>query len=581
MALSRPSNAHRSKWRNAPGRTSIRIGDLAHMNTIEMRINGWLGNLLGSVRKWRRWRAGHVPQPADGAKAAVMGSPRPTVARGVGLGLRLGLLATLVVSGGMAAVTGGQLAWDLRTELHERQALLGESLSPLAAQLRQASNREEARAAVLRFHSSFVDRGRGRHYLAVLDPSGRVILDSGERAVAGDGPWLRASMSVMAAALGAEPLSLVVEQDSADYSAARIRRWWAWAVHVALTAVLILVLLQVVIRREVTGPIERLLAGVRKMELGYWDDMPDPGGAWEIRWLGWRFRALGNELGRTVAHLIAAQRRAYAEAAGAHAQGAAREAAASPPGPRMPEHDAGEAIGALQVLLCRLQDPAVAQEESRTLARLTWEGLAMRAERMGRPDLRVGLEDAALQVLDPDGFDEIAGQLGARRPGIEATARARTGQIRQALAASGVPVLHIGYRVKHVAGVWNKMREKSLSFDQVHDLLALRIVVPTESDCYHALGVAHDLFQPVIGRFKDYIAGPKANGYRGLHTCVCNPEGPVFEIQIRSAAMHQFAEEGAAAHANYKDGTRVPAPGSAKSRTPASGGRQERREAGR
>lgn len=520
-----------------------------------MRIVRNLGKLLWFLRTQGPSPASGLPQ--QGANPVIAGSQRPTATRGLGLGLRLGLFASLVISAGMAAVTGGELAWELHTELRDRQALLRESLSPLAAQLRQASNRADALAAVLRFHSSFVDRGRGGHYLALSDPSGHVIVDAGERDWAGDASLLKASMTLTAVAFGDEPLSIVVAQDGSDYSAARVRRWWTWAVHVGVTALLILMLLHMVIRREVTGPIERLLAGIRKMELGYWDDMPDPGGAWEIRWLAWRFRSLGNELGRTTAHLVAAQRRAYAEGTGATTQGVLREDLALASTPRRPKGAADEEVRTLQVLLHRLQDRALAREERRTLARLTWDEMAMRAERLGRPDLRVALEDAALQILDPAGFEEIAGQLGTRRPAIEAKAQALAGQIRQALETTHIPVLHIGHRVKHIAGVWNKMHEKSLSFDQVHDLLALRIVLPTESDCYHALGVAHDLFQPFIGRFKDYVARPKANGYRSLHTSVRDSEGTIFEIQIRSAAMHQFAEQGVPAHANYKDGTRA------------------------
>ena len=476
------------------------------------------------------------------------------------LGLRLGFLTTLVVSGVMAVVTGGQLAWDLHTELRERQSLLSESLSPLAAELHGATNREEARAAVTRFHSSFVARGRERHYLAIIDASGQLMMEEGERPGTTQAPLLSANMSLTSAAFGAEPVALMVAQDGTDYLAARTRRWWAWALHFALTAAATLALLHVVIRREVTGPIERLLTGVQKMELGYWDAMPDPGGAWEVRWLGWRFRALANELSRTVAHLIAAQRRSYAASVDTLAR-AAGAATAEFPFREIARDDAGEAIGALQASLRRLEDRAEAEPDRRALARLAWDQLAPRAERLGRPDLRIELEDAALQVLDPQGFKDLTRQLRTRRPELDAQVRQRTGEIRHALATRGVPVLRIGCRSKHAAGIWKKMREKNLSFDQVHDLLALRIVVPTESDCYHALGVVHDLYQPVIGRFKDYIAAPKENGYRGLHTSVRDRDQAVFEIQIRSAAMHQFAEEGAAAHANYKDGKRLPVPG--------------------
>jgi GTP pyrophosphokinase len=102
------------------------------------------------------------------------------------------------------------------------------------------------------------------------------------------------------------------------------------------------------------------------------------------------------------------------------------------------------------------------------------------------------------------------------------------------------------------------MLQKNLTFEQVHDLIALRIVVPTEADCYRALGVVHDLYALIVGRFKDYVVWPKPNGYRSLHASVRDAEGAIFEVQIRSVAMHRHAEQGPATHAGYKDATRIP-----------------------
>ena len=170
----------------------------------------------------------------------------------------------------------------------------------------------------------------------------------------------------------------------------------------------------------------------------------------------------------------------------------------------------------------------------------------------------ISLGNAALRVLDPDGFLNISGRIEAERPRLEALARTRGAQIHGALIARGVSVVEIRHRVKHPAGIWKKMHHKHLEFEQVHDLVALRIVVPTETDCYYALGAVHDLNVPVVGRFKDYIVLPKPNGYRGLHTSVRDTEGSVFEVQIRSIAMNVHAEQGPAAHADYKDATWIP-----------------------
>jgi hypothetical protein len=426
-------------------------------------------------------------------------------------------------------------------------------------ELQTAATREGARDAVVRFHAAYVDHGHAYHSLAVVDSSGRVVIGAREEGGPGQQALLTAAVPLVCPPLGSEPVVLMVTQDNTDFSAARTRRWRALALHVGLTALLILVLLFIVIHREVTGPINRLLGGVNKMGRGYWDDMPDPGGAWEIRWLGWRFRTLGQELSRTVEHLVAAQRRAYAMDRDAHADSEATTTGL-PPAPVSPvDPDPAEAIRRLQARLESLRRADPGNAATRSLAQVTWDHHTTEAERLGQPELRMSLEDAALRVLDPDGFLDISAWFEAERPRLEALAKARGTQIHHALTAEGVPIVEICHRVKHPAGIWKKMRHKSLALEQVHDLVAVRIVVATEADCYHALGVVHDLHAPVVGRFKDYIVRPKPNGYRGLHTCVRDPKRTVFEVQIRCISMHRHAEQGPAAHADYKDATWIPA----------------------
>ena len=129
--------------------------------------------------------------------------------------------------------------------------------------------------------------------------------------------------------------------------------------------------------------------------------------------------------------------------------------------------------------------------------------------------------------------------------------------IEAALARDGVQVRAIQHRAKHAAGVWRKMQEKSLNLEDVSDLLAFRIIVTGRDDCYLALDTVHRLFEPEPFRFKDYIAGPKANGYRSLHTSVRDVDGFVFEVQIRTVDMHRAAEEGVAAHWQYRAGKSI------------------------
>ncbi len=478
--------------------------------------------------------------------------------RGASLGLRLGIVTTLVVTGTMATLSGAQLYMDLRDEVRDQQRRLSESLAPLVADLRAAPTRTAAEASLRRFHVAYFEQGQVEHHLAIVDAADRPILGT-----AGAGAWrsqksLTANVRIVVPALGANAYTLRATTDNSDFVAARNQRWSAWALHVGVTALLILAMLFVVIRREVTGPIDRLLQSVRKMEMGYWDDMADPGGAWEVRWLGWRFRTLGEELSRTVEHLVAAQRRAYAIDLDPGIASEAIPGEAPPPQSLVDHPDSTATVLRLHARLERLRRVRPDDPASRTLAQSTWDLYAPQAERLGRPELRVSLEDAALRVLDPDAFSDVSERIEAERSRLEELARVRSDQLREALSARNVPLVEIHHRVKHPAGIWKKMLQKNLTFEQVHDLIALRIVVPTEADCYRALGVVHDLYALIVGRFKDYVVWPKPNGYRSLHASVRDAEGAIFEVQIRSVAMHRHAEQGPATHAGYKDATRIP-----------------------
>ena len=479
--------------------------------------------------------------------------------RGASLGLRLGIVTTLVVTGTMATLSGAQLFMDLRHEIHAQQRRLSESLAPLVAELRTAPTRTAAETALHRFHDAYIEQGQVEHHLAVVDAADRTILATEATGAQRSPNSLTANVRIVAPALGPDAYELWATTDNSDYVAERKQRWKAWAVHVGVTAVLILVMLFVVIRREVTGPIDRLLESVRKMEMGYWDDMADPGGAWEVRWLGWRFRTLGEELSRTVGHLVAAQRRAYATGHDPDSASGAMPGEASQPINALDYATATAAVRRLRGQLERLRSAGPNDPESLAMARTTWDQYALQAERLGQPELRASLEDAALRVLDPAAFVDISARVEADRPRLEELAQARGDRIRHALIVRRVPVVETRHRIKHPAGIWKKMHQKNLTFDQIHDLVALRIVVPTESDCYHALGAVHQLYAPIVGRFKDYVVRPKSNGYRSLHSSVRDAEGAIFEVQIRSIAMHQHAEQGPAAHADYKHATRIPA----------------------
>jgi (p)ppGpp synthase/HD superfamily hydrolase len=189
---------------------------------------------------------------------------------------------------------------------------------------------------------------------------------------------------------------------------------------------------------------------------------------------------------------------------------------------------------------------------SREVALQIWEQDAVEAEKFGEMELRARAENAALKVLDSRAFEHVTRDLEAvdeaRAEWWIATEKA----IKSSFAADGVSMAAIQRRTKHVAGVWRKMQQKNLTLKEVHDLFAFRVVVPSEDDCYLALNTIHRLFDPEPFRFKDYIVEPKANGYQSIHTSVRDRDGFVFEVQIRTIAMHQAAENGSAAHWRYR-----------------------------
>lgn len=505
---------------------------------------------------WRRVRA------AGGTLLSI--SPRrddPQLreppAIGWGLGIRLGLLTTAVVVGVMASISAVQLRTDLRAESRGREDQLRASVAPLLTDLRAARSVEEARHLLARFHDSYAMQGYAAHSVAIVRPDGHSVARAGMDALPGATESRAVVVPFVNEVLADVALALVVSQDDSTLRTELQRRWRAWALHVAATAGVTLFLLFFVIRREVTGPIERLLRGIRKMELGYWDDMPDPGGARELRWLGWRFRALAQELSRTVEHLVAAQRMAADANPDEPAEAEPDELDTNVTNSAGPGKDEAREVTGLRAELERLQAVDPRDPGAVEWAASMWTQSAPRAEELGQVQLRMDIEDAALRVMEPDEFVSLARRIDAERPRFEAVAIEKAAQLRAALAARHVPVVEISHRIKHTAGIWKKMRQKSLSFEQVHDLVALRILTPTQTDCYVALGVVHRLYSPIVSRFKDYIARPKPNGYRSLHLSVRDASGLVFEVQIRSTAMHRHAEGGRASHLDYKEATRV------------------------
>jgi len=195
----------------------------------------------------------------------------------------------------------------------------------------------------------------------------------------------------------------------------------------------------------------------------------------------------------------------------------------------------------------------LASDRQEEIARETLEIYAPIAHRLGIYWLKSELEDMAFRYLNPTAYAslkaEVAKTMAERKEFIAAVVRI----LAQRLAESGVKAEVTG-RPKHFYSIHTKMLEEEVSFDQIYDLIAFRIIVPTLRECYEALGVVHANWKPIPGRFKDYVALPKANMYQSLHTTVIGPRGQRMEVQIRTEEMHKIAEEGIAAHWGYKEG---------------------------
>lgn len=193
--------------------------------------------------------------------------------------------------------------------------------------------------------------------------------------------------------------------------------------------------------------------------------------------------------------------------------------------------------------------------KKRRIARETLEIFAPLANRLGIWQIKWELEDISFSYLDPSTYRQIAKAMQQKQTEREKWVNEITSQLEQTLTSNGIEG-HVSGRPKHIYSIWRKMQRKGVDFDQIYDIHGFRIIVENDAQCYAALGVVHSLWRPIPGEFDDYIANPKDNMYRSLHTAVLGQNGNPLEVQIRTAEMHQFAEYGIAAHWRYKEQTR-------------------------
>lgn len=487
-------------------------------------------------------------------------------ARGLPLGLRLGLsLATtlVLVLGGVTAL---QQRREMAREWRGREALLAESLAPLAVEVESARTLDEIRDQLSSFQQAYVRRGYTDHHVALTDAAERFVSTSAPTMDSVPRTALRASVPVSSAFLPGGAGHLEVWQDATPFRREVRDRWRLWWVSIALTAVVIVATLQVAIYLLISRPLGLLVRSLRRMEMGYLGPVDVPRGAWEVRWLASHLERTALELQQTVRRLVAAERRALRQprptadlsAVFVGDNGTPADPAAHRP-PTSPRQElVRQYLEDTHRLLSSL-DPA--DPLARSLARDAWERTAVEAEQAGAMDLKARLEDCALRIIEPGAYSELERRLAASTASRRGWFAEQHRRLERALSDASVPHLGIQRRVKHLAGIWRKMQEKQLELEQVHDVYALRVIVPDEERCYLALHAVHGAFEPEPFRFKDYIASPKSNGYRSLHTTVRDERGYPLEIQIRSLAMHQAAERGSAAHWRYKaEGLDAPPP---------------------
>ncbi len=195
------------------------------------------------------------------------------------------------------------------------------------------------------------------------------------------------------------------------------------------------------------------------------------------------------------------------------------------------------------------------EDKRKRIARETMEIFAPLANRLGIWQIKWELEDLAFRYMEPDTYKQIAKMVDERRITRESYVNQVAQDLQKELSLRGIRA-DVRGRPKHIYSIYRKMKRKGVDFDQIYDVRAVRVLVDGVGDCYAALGIVHTLWRPIPGEFDDYIAAPKDNLYRSLHTAVIGPTGKTIEVQIRTFEMHQDAELGVAAHWRYKEGSR-------------------------
>jgi GTP pyrophosphokinase len=206
---------------------------------------------------------------------------------------------------------------------------------------------------------------------------------------------------------------------------------------------------------------------------------------------------------------------------------------------------------------CAIREVKEAEESRKQkVAKEVFDIYAPLAHRLGIGQLKWELEDLSFRYLEPTAYKQIANLLDGKRLDRQQYIDQVLEQLNAQLSETKIKAETFG-RAKHIYSIWRKMKKKGIDFSEVYDVRALRILTQSVQDCYMAIGIVHSIWQPIPGEFDDYIATPKENGYRSLHTAVIGPGGKILEIQIRTYEMHEEAELGICAHWRYKEGSKT------------------------
>ncbi len=442
-----------------------------------------------------------------------------------------------------------------------REARLAARVSSLGAELDAITNPADLAAAIERLRGTAESSTGDEHGIELRDIAGRRAAIAASGGVFQPPPGsLKAVVEIRCPPLPGGVGVIAAWQDGSALAADRSHLWLNWAIDLLLTSLVVILVVELAVYFLVGRPLKRLVGGLQRLEQGHMGSLESGPGAWEIRWLAWRFETLGRDLADNARRLVAAERRAL-------------EAIRSIPDRNEPSPDSlgDTAIQtrpidsaelsnqdelALQYIedSCRLLESLQTNDASaHEIAEEAWLKTVPEAERVGDFALKARLEDAALRILEPEVFAELDTEIATLRHDREQWCRWVVDRLSDTLEKNRVAVEQIQHRAKHTAGVWRKMREAQLAVDQVHDLFAFRIIVRSVRDCYVALNAVHGAFEPEPFRFKDYVELPKTNGYRSLHTSVRDEDGRLFEVQIRTSDMHDNAEFGRAAHWRYRN----------------------------